>query len=46
MYRIDVPHLAWTLANLERGTPVNIVKVPEDVAHWARISLDRMLEVR
>jgi len=46
MYRIDVPHLAWSLANLDRGTPVNIVRVPEETKRWARVALDRMLEVR
>jgi quinolinate synthase len=45
MYRIDLPHLAWTLENLERGAAVNIVKVPDETAHWARIALQRMLEV-
>ena len=45
MYRIDVPHLAWTLENIARGTPVNVIKVPESTAHWARVALERMLEV-
>lgn len=45
MYRIDLPHLAWALENLERGTPVNIVKVPEQTAHWAQVALERMLQV-
>ncbi len=45
MYRIDLPHLAWTLENLERGTIVNRVQVPEETAHWARVALKRMLEV-
>jgi len=45
MYRIDLPHLAWSLENLERGTPVNVIKVPDETAHWARIALQRMLEV-
>jgi quinolinate synthase len=45
MYRIDVPHLAWSLENLARGTPVNVIRVPEDTAHWARVALERMLEV-
>ena len=35
MYRIDLPHLAWCLENLARGTPVNRIKVPADTAHWA-----------
>jgi quinolinate synthase len=46
MYRIDVPHLAWSLENLARGTPVNVVKVPEETGHWARVALKRMLDVR
>jgi len=46
MYRIDMPHLAWCLDNLARGTPVNRIKVPAETAHWARIALKRMLEVR
>jgi quinolinate synthase len=45
MYRIDPPHLAWCLENLVRGTPVNQIKVPAETAHWARISLERMLQV-
>jgi quinolinate synthase len=46
MYRIDRPHLAWSLENIERGTPVNVIRVPDDTAHWARVALERMLEVR
>lgn len=45
MYRIDLPHLAWTLENLARGTPVNRIKVPDDTAHWGRVALQRMLEI-
>ena len=45
MYRIDLPHLAWSLENLQRGTTVNVVRVPEETAHWARVALKRMLEV-
>ena len=45
MYRIDPPHLAWSLENLARGTPVNVIKVPEATAHWARVALGRMLDV-
>lgn len=46
MYRIDLPHLAWCLENLGHGTPVNQIKVPGDTAHWARVALQRMLEVQ
>ncbi|MDG3006250.1 quinolinate synthase NadA [Paludisphaera mucosa] len=46
MYRIDLPHLAWCLENLSRGTPANRVSVPEDVKRWGRESLRRMLELK
>lgn len=46
MYRIDVPHLAWALENIANGTPVNVIRVPKETAHWAKIALERMLEVR
>ena len=46
MYRINMPHLAWALENLAQGTPVNVIKVPDETAHWARVALRRMLEVR
>jgi quinolinate synthase len=45
MYRIDLPHLAWSLENIAQGTPVNVIKVPEETARWAKIALTRMLEV-
>ena len=43
MNRIDLPHLVWALENLVEGTVVNRIEVDPDVAHWARIALDRML---
>ena len=46
MYRIDVPHLAWVMENIAQGTPQNIVKVPDETARWAKLALERMLEVR
>ena len=46
MYRIDLPHLAWCLENLEQGTPVNRISVDRETARWARIALDRMLSLR
>jgi quinolinate synthase len=45
MYRIDPPHLLWALENLVRGEVVNRIKVPSDVAEWAKVALDRMLEI-
>jgi quinolinate synthase len=46
MYRIDLQHLCWSLENLVQGTPVNIIRVPDDVAHWAVVALERMLAVK
>jgi quinolinate synthase len=46
MYRISPQHLAWALENLVAGHVVNRIKVDEDVKHWSRVALDRMLEVK
>jgi quinolinate synthase len=46
MYRISPQHLAWALENLVEGRVVNQIKVRDDVKHWARVALDRMLEIR
>jgi quinolinate synthase len=43
MNRIDLPHLVWALESLVAGTVVNRIEVEPDVAHWARVALDRML---
>jgi quinolinate synthase len=45
MYRISPQHLAWTLENLLEGRVVNRIQVNDRVKHWARVALDRMLEV-
>jgi quinolinate synthase len=46
MYRIDMPHLAWTLENLVAGHTVNRIDVEDETARLARVALDRMLAVR
>ncbi|MFC6238828.1 quinolinate synthase NadA [Longivirga aurantiaca] len=43
MNRIDLPHLVWALENLVEGNVVNRIEVDPDVAHWAKVALDRML---
>jgi quinolinate synthase len=45
MYRISPQHLAWTLENLVEGRVVNRIRVDEEEKYWARVSLDRMLEI-
>ena len=46
MYRISPQHLAWALENLIEGRVVNRIQVRASVKKWARVALDRMLEVR
>src|SRR5438874_11336915 len=45
MFRISPQHLAWALENLADGTVVNRIRVAEDVKYWAKVALDRMLEI-
>ena len=45
MFRIDAPHLAWTLESLVEGRVVNRITVDPDTAHWARVALERMLDI-
>jgi len=45
MARIDPQHLAWTLENIIKDNPVNIISVPKKEAELAKLALDRMLEI-
>jgi len=45
MYRISPAHLAWALESLVAGKVVNRIKVSDETKHWAKVALDRMLEV-
>ena len=45
MFRIDEPHLAWCLESLVAGELVNPIVVDDDTTEWARVALDRMLEI-
>ncbi len=45
MFRIDAPHLAWTLENLVEGMVLNQISVDTETAEWARVALDRMLSI-
>ncbi|HEY9128181.1 MAG TPA: quinolinate synthase NadA [Acidobacteriaceae bacterium] len=45
MYRISPQHLAWALENLVEGRVVNQIRVRKSVKEWARVALDRMLEI-
>ena len=46
MYRIDLAHLCWSLEHMERGKPVNVIRVDDETATWALTALERMLAVR
>jgi len=45
MYRIDLPHLAWTLENLRDGAIVNHIEVDQETSRWSLIALERMLSI-
>ena len=45
MNRIDLPHLVWAMENLLEGRVVNRVTVEPEIARWARVALERMLEI-
>jgi quinolinate synthase len=45
MNRIDLPHLVWALEGLVDGRVVNRIQVDDEVARWARVALDQMLQL-
>jgi quinolinate synthase len=45
MYRISPQHLCWTLESLVAGEVVNQITVDSETKRWARLALDRMLEI-
>jgi quinolinate synthase len=45
MNRIDEPHLAWVLDELVEGRVVNPIRVDAETAEWARVALQRMLDI-
>jgi quinolinate synthase len=45
MFRIDSAHIAWVLENLIEGKVVNQIVVDEQTAQWARVALQRMLDI-
>jgi len=45
MNRIDLPHLVWALESLVEGQLVNVIEVDKDTEHWAKVALQRMLDL-
>lgn len=46
MFRISPQHLCWALENLIDENVVNRIQVPDEVKHWSRAALSRMLEIQ
>ena len=46
MFRISPQHLCWALENLVDGNIVNQIKVKDRDKKWAKVALDRMLEIQ
>jgi quinolinate synthase len=45
MNRIDLPHFVWAMESLVDGVVVNQVQVDPDTEHWAKVALQRMLDL-
>jgi quinolinate synthase len=45
MFRIDAAHLCWVLERLVAGDVVNRITVDPETAQWARVALQRMLDI-
>jgi quinolinate synthase len=46
MFRISPNHLLWVLDSLVDGEVVNEIVVPDEQKKWAKLALDRMLQIR
>jgi quinolinate synthase len=46
MFRVSPNHLLWILEGLIEGTIHNQIIVPDETKKWARVALDRMLEIK
>jgi quinolinate synthase len=45
MFRVDAPHLCWVLEHLVAGDVVNRITVDRETAAWAKVALQRMLDI-
>ena len=46
MYTINPYNLGYTLERLLQNDPINVVQVPDEIARWANVALQRMLTVK
>jgi quinolinate synthase len=45
MNRIDLPHFVWAMESLVNGTVVNRIEVDDETERWAKLALQRMLDL-
>jgi quinolinate synthase len=45
MNRIDLPHFVWAMENLVAGNLVNVIEVDAETERWAKVALQRMLDL-
>jgi quinolinate synthase len=45
MNRIDLPHLVWAMESLVDGVVVNQIEVDPETERWAKVALQRMLDL-
>lgn len=45
MNRIDLPHLLWSLDQIDKGEPSGVIKVPKAIQQDALLALNRMLSI-
>jgi quinolinate synthase len=45
MFRVSPNHLLWVLDGLVDGEVHNRIVVPEPAKRWAKVALDRMLQL-
>ncbi|MDX6324852.1 MAG: quinolinate synthase [Nocardioidaceae bacterium] len=45
MNRIDLPHFVWALESLVAGQEVNVIEVDPETERWAKVALQRMLDL-
>jgi quinolinate synthase len=45
MYRVHPAYLCWAVESLAAGEVVNRIVVPEETKRWAKVALDRMLQI-
>jgi quinolinate synthase len=45
MNRIDLPHFVWAMESLVAGVVPNVIEVDPETEHYAKVALERMLQL-